>query len=79
MLVYLLCHRDRVVGKEELLDALWNGKVVSDSSLNTCLKAIRKAVDDSGREQNVIKTTYRRGYRFVSEVSAKEQNVVPAM
>lgn len=79
LLVYLLCHRDRVVGKEELLEALWNGKVVSDSSLSTCIKAVRKAVNDSGREQSVIKTTYRRGYRFVSDVGESLQDAEPDM
>jgi len=68
VLVYLLCHRHRVVSKEELLDALWRGRVVSDSSLNTCIKVVRKAVDDTGREQGLIKTSYRRGYRFVAPV-----------
>lgn len=66
VLAYLLAHRDRVVSKQELLDKLWAGRIVSESSLSTCIKAARKAVNDNGQDQNVIATVYRRGYRFIA-------------
>lgn len=68
VLAYLLAHRERVVSKQELLDNLWEGRVVSESSLNTCIKAARKAVNDNGQDQNTIATVYRRGYRFIADV-----------
>ncbi len=68
VLAYLLSHRDRVVSKQELLDKLWEGRIVSESSLNTCVKEARKAVNDNGQEQNTIATIYRRGYRFIADV-----------
>ena len=49
LLVYLIEKRERVVGREELLDNLWKGRVVSDSALSGCLKAARNALGDSGR------------------------------
>src|SRR5690349_9293480 len=68
LLVYLLEHRERVVGKDELLDAVWAGRVVSESTLASHINAARKAVGDSGQEQRVIRTVARKGFRFVDEV-----------
>lgn len=68
LLVYLARHRDRIVSRRELLDQLWTGKVVADSTLNSRIKAARRAVGDSGRAQSCIATFNRRGYRFVAEV-----------
>jgi TolB-like protein/cytochrome c-type biogenesis protein CcmH/NrfG len=72
LLVYLARHRDRVVTREELLDTLWAGKVVTESTVSSCVKAARQAVGDSGEEQNCIATVHRRGYRFVAKVKERE-------
>ncbi len=72
LLVYLAQHRDRIVTREELLDTLWAGKVVTESTLSSCIKAARQAVGDSGEEQNCIATIHRRGYRFVAPVEERE-------
>lgn len=69
LLVYLIEHRNRVVTKDELLDNLWKGKVVTDSALSVRLKDARKAVLDDGNSQNTIKTLHGRGYQFIAEVS----------
>jgi TolB-like protein/Tfp pilus assembly protein PilF len=68
LLVYLVEHRDRVVTRDELLDNLWKGKVVTDSALGARLKDARKAVQDSGTKQTVIKTIHGRGYQFIADV-----------
>ena len=60
LLVYLIENRNRVVTRDELLDNLWNGRIVSDSAINARLKQARKAVGDDGKKQNVIKTIHRR-------------------
>jgi TolB-like protein len=72
LLVYLAQHRDRIVTRQELLDELWAGKVVTESTLSSCIKAARQAVGDSGEAQNCIATIHRRGYRFVSPVEQRE-------
>ncbi len=66
VLRYLIEHRDRVVGKEELLDNVWGNRFVSESALSSRIKSARQAVGDDGRRQEVIKTTHGRGYRFVA-------------
>ena len=68
LLVYLIDNKNRVVTREELLDQLWNGRIVSDSAINARLKEARKAVGDTGKQQRVIKTIHRRGYQFIADV-----------
>jgi TolB-like protein len=72
LLVYLVRNRGRVVSKDDLIDGVWGGRIVSDSALTTRLNAVRKAVNDSGAEQRVIRTVPRRGVRFIGEVSEED-------
>jgi len=78
LLVYLVENRDRVVTRDELLDKLWEGKVVTDSALGARLKDARKAVQDSGSKQEVIKTFHGRGYQFIAEATVETANL-PAL
>lgn len=68
VLAHLLEHRDRVVAKAELLDAVWGDQFVSESALTTRIKQLRQAVGDSGHEQRIVETVRGRGYRFVGAV-----------
>jgi TolB-like protein len=70
LLVYLLDNRERVVSKDDLIAAVWSGRIVSDSTLTSRINAARKAVGDSGEEQKLIRTFARKGFRFVGEVRA---------
>lgn len=72
VLAYLIEHRDRLVPKEELLDNVWGDRFVSESALTSRIKTARQIVGDSGREQAVIKTVHRRGYRFVADCEILE-------
>ena len=66
VLAYLVRHRDHVVAKEELMDALWGGRFVSEAAVTSRIKQARRAVGDDGQSQRVIKTLHGRGYRFVA-------------
>ena len=68
LLVYLIQNRARVVSKDDVLDAVWAGRIVSESTLTSHLNAVRKAIGDSGDEQRLIRTVARKGFRFVGEV-----------
>lgn len=70
-LVLLASHHDRVVGRDELIEKLWNGRLVSDAALSTCVKAARQAVGDDGTGQAVIRTVQKVGFRLVSAVSMR--------
>jgi len=62
-------HRNRVISKGELIEALWEGRIVSESTLTSRVTAARHAVGDSGGEQRLIRTVPRKGLRFVAEVA----------
>jgi len=68
----LLRNNDRVVGKEELLDTVWKGRVVTDNALARVISALRRALEDSPRESRYIRAIPRVGYRFVGDVTATE-------
>jgi TolB-like protein len=69
LLVYLIRHRDRVVGKDDLLQAVWGGRIVSDAALTTRINAARRALGDDGERQRLIRTLPRKGVRFVAEIT----------
>jgi TolB-like protein len=72
LLVHLIRNRDRVVTKADLLDSVWRGRIVSESTLTSRINAARKAVGDSGEAQRLIRTVQRKGIRFVGDVSDSE-------
>jgi TolB-like protein len=76
LLVYLVQNRGRVVSKDDLIQSVWGGRIVSDSALTTRLNAARKAVNDSGTSQCVIRTVHRKGVRFVGEVSEDDESAM---
>ncbi|VVM37498.1 Transcriptional regulator HilA [Pseudomonas fluorescens] len=76
LLVYLAQHRQHVVSRDDLIDAIWTGRIVSESTLASHINAVRKAVGDDGQQQRVIRTVARKGFRFVAEV--REEVVSPA-
>jgi len=69
LLVYLVENRDHVVSKDDLIETVWNGRIVSESTLTSRINAARTAVGDSGKSQAVIRTIARKGFRFVGDVS----------
>jgi TolB-like protein len=75
ILVYLIRNRERVVSKEDLIAAVWDGRIVSESALTTRLNGARSAIGDSGDEQRLIKTLPRKGIRFVGIVREEEKPV----
>ena len=78
VLAFLAAHADRVVDKEELLDAIWQTRFVTESALTSRIKAARRAIGDDGRAQQLIRTIHGRGYRFVAAVTARESQLVAA-
>jgi adenylate cyclase len=68
LLVYLLQNRTRVVSRDDLLKAVWRGRIVSESTLTSHINAVRKAIGDSGEQQRLIRTVARKGFRFVGQV-----------
>ena len=79
LLRYLIHHRERVVSRDELIESIWAGRLVSESALSTRINAVRSAIGDSGTQQRLIKTLPRRGVRFVGEVREELQPAEAAL
>ena len=78
LLIYLVQNRDRVVSKSDLIGSVWEGRIVSESTLTSRINAARKAIGDSGEEQKLIRTIARRGFRFVGAVRTQSNSSEPA-
>lgn len=68
LLHLLATNAERMVTKDEIIDKVWDGRVISDSAISTSIKEARQAIGDSGVQQNLIRTLHGRGYRCVAEV-----------
>jgi len=76
LIEYLIRERNRVVSKDELIDAVWSGRIVSEAAITTRLNVARSVLGDSGDEQRLIRTVPRKGFRFVGAV--QEMHKSPA-
>jgi TolB-like protein/DNA-binding winged helix-turn-helix (wHTH) protein len=68
LLSYLVRNRDRIVSKDDLIAGVWAGRIVTESTLSSRITAVRQAVGDSGKQQRLVRTVRRKGYRFVGTV-----------
>jgi TolB-like protein/tetratricopeptide (TPR) repeat protein len=76
LLVHIIRNREHVVSRDELMAAIWHGRIVSESALATCINAARTAIGDSGEAQRLIRTLPRKGIRFVGIVREEAGNPV---
>ena len=72
VLLYLIDHRDRVLGKDELLKALWPGQIVEESNLTQQIFLLRKALSRHESGSRIIETIPGRGYRFIAALDADQ-------
>jgi TolB-like protein/cytochrome c-type biogenesis protein CcmH/NrfG len=77
LLVFLVQSRDHVVSKQDLIDLVWGGRIVSDSTLTSRINAARTAIGDSGRDQKLIRTIARKGLRFIGVVNELSNRIQP--
>jgi adenylate cyclase len=68
LLIDLIENRHQVVSKDDLIARVWGSRIVSDSALTHAINAARTAIGDNGKAQRLIRTSSRRGYRFVGSV-----------
>jgi TolB-like protein len=67
LLVLLVENRDRLVTKDEIIEKVWDGRIVSDAAIASRIKSARKALGDDGISQRFIKTAHGQGFRFVAD------------
>lgn len=74
LLLFLIRNRTRVVSKDDLIEHVWNGRIVSESALYSRITAVRQAIGDTGEAQRLIRTVARKGLRFVGQVREGERS-----
>ena len=78
LLTYLIQNRERVVSQDDLLAAIWKGRIVSESTLRSHINAVRTAIGDNGEDQRLIRTVPRKGFRFVGTIAETADLASPA-
>jgi len=68
LLALLVENKDRVVGKEEINEVVWRGRIVSEAALSSRIKSLRQLLGDDGKTQQIIRTVHKKGFRFIAEV-----------
>ncbi|MEO1167959.1 MAG: alpha/beta fold hydrolase [Pseudomonadota bacterium] len=68
LLILLVENRERLVGKDEVIEKVWNGRIVSDAAVTSRIKSARQLLDDDGSRQRYIRTVRGKGFRFIGEV-----------
>jgi DNA-binding winged helix-turn-helix (wHTH) protein/pimeloyl-ACP methyl ester carboxylesterase len=74
LLLALVRNAGVMVTKDELIDAVWEGRIVSDATISARVSAARTAVGDNGRDQSIIRTVSRRGFQMAAEVTVFASN-----
>lgn len=77
LLAYLVESRDRIVSKTEIMDAVWDGRAVSDAALTTAVRDIRRAIGDENSNDSLIRTFYGRGLRFMAPDATEVTQIQP--
>ncbi len=73
LLALLVSNSDRMISKEEMIEKIWNGRIISEAAISSRVKSVRQALGDDGKAQRFIRTVHGRGFRFVGELdTAKE-------
>ena len=78
LLLYFAQHTNRVIGKDELIEHVWKGRIVSDAALNSRINSARRAIGETGEKQTIIRTVPRRGFLFAGDVPTPTHDQAPS-
>jgi len=70
LLALLVENRERLVSKDEIIEKVWDGRIVSDAAVTSRVKSARHALGDDGKSQRFIRTIHGQGYRFIASATA---------
>ena len=77
LICFLARNAGRVASRDEIIDGVWDGRIVSDATVSSCIKSARKALGDTGDNQAYIRTVRGRGFQFTAEVESSEEPAPP--
>lgn len=70
-LLFLIQNSDHVVTRDDIIEHVWQGRIVSDTTISSCVKSARKILGDDGEHQRYIKTTRGRGFQFIAPLASE--------
>jgi TolB-like protein/DNA-binding winged helix-turn-helix (wHTH) protein len=76
LLALLVENRERLVSKDEIIEKVWEGRIVSDAAVSSRVKSARHALGDDGKSQRFIRTIHGKGYRFIASAKALRNKAV---
>ncbi|MEO8452996.1 MAG: winged helix-turn-helix domain-containing protein [Gemmatimonadota bacterium] len=79
LLLLLVENAERLVSRDEIIEKVWDGRVISDSALDSRVKSARRALGDDGKTQRLIRTIHGQGFRFVAAVTVAAAAAIRAV
>ena len=73
LLLFLVRNPDRLLTKDDLIQHVWHGRIVSDTTITSRIKSARQAIGDDGTQQKLIRTVHGRGVRFIAAVRTERR------
>ena len=74
VLILLVTNPERLVSRDELVEKIWNGRIISEATISARIKHARNAIGDDGLQQRLIKTVHGKGFRFIGQVRQKVED-----
>ncbi len=75
LIMFLAQNPQRLISRDELIENVWNGRIVSDATISSCIKTARQALGDNGNEQRLIRTVRSRGFQFLADVAINDAEI----
>jgi DNA-binding winged helix-turn-helix (wHTH) protein/alpha-beta hydrolase superfamily lysophospholipase len=72
LLLFLIEHRNRILSKDDIIEHVWKGRIVSEAAISSRIKSVRKLIGDDGKKQKYIRTIHGRGFRFIGDIHPPE-------
>ncbi|MEG3180060.1 winged helix-turn-helix domain-containing tetratricopeptide repeat protein [Sphingomonas sp. LT1P40] len=69
LLILLAGNADRLLSKDEIIEKIWGGRIVSEAAVASRIKAVRQALGDDGKQQRYVRTVHGKGFRFIAHVA----------
>jgi transcriptional activator of cad operon len=75
LLAYFCQHPDEIISRDQLIDNVWQGRVITDNAVSKIVTKLRKVLDDDSKQPRFIATFPKKGYRFIANIKPFQQPV----
>src|SRR5262249_14709237 len=78
LIVFFARNPNRLISRDDMVEAVWRGRAVSDATISSAVKSARRALGDSGDSQSLIRTVRGRGFAFQARVETEAAKSAPS-